>query len=91
MPIYEYRCACGSEREARLSYEDADQSQVCGCGGVMQRKVSLLAGTVIKQYGRQMALDNLNSPNGGFPESELKSVAQQATFAGTEEPPRRVW
>ncbi|KKL50757.1 hypothetical protein LCGC14_2302320, partial [marine sediment metagenome] len=56
MPIYEYRCECGNEVEVRLSCEEADQSQACGCGEVMQRKMSV-SSFVMKQTGNGMVLD----------------------------------
>lgn len=60
MPIYEYHCECNKEKEVKLSFKDADQPQICGCGKTMQKKVSL-GSFVMKQYGNQMALDTLNS------------------------------
>ena len=76
MPIYEYYCECGTEREARLSFQDADP-QVCGCGKVMQRKVSTFS-FVMKQTGKGMALDTLNSNIvGGKRKAWAKSCAAQ--------------
>ncbi len=80
MPLYEYQCGCGEEKDILLSFQHLEQ--VCKCGKVMQRKVSLSSFTM-KPYAGQMALDSLNSKGGGFPEvNEHKSWVQQKTFAG---------
>ena len=77
MPIYEYYCECGAEREARLSFQDADQLQTCGCGKTMQRQVSACS-FVMKQTGKGMALDTLNSNMvGGKRKAWAKSCAAQ--------------
>ena len=60
MPIYEYHCECNAEREVLLPFSESDTIQVCDCGETMQRKVPTVSFT-LKQYGRQMALDSLNS------------------------------
>ena len=60
MPIYEYTCQCGGNKEIKLSYKDSDKTQVCKCGGIMTKKISLLNFT-IKPTGKGMALDTLNS------------------------------
>lgn len=82
MPLYEFKCGCGNEEEILLSIQDADQPQVCECGKVMRRKVSL-SSFVMKPTGNQMALDSLNSRGGGFPDvNKHKSWAQQKAFEG---------
>lgn len=60
MPIYEYHCECNKEKEVKLSFEDADQPQICECGKVMQKKMSVSSFT-FKPTGKGMALDSLNS------------------------------
>jgi len=60
MPIYEYYCECKKEKEVKLSFQDADLTQVCECGKVMRKKISESSFTV-KPTGRGMALDTLNS------------------------------
>jgi len=60
MPIYEYTCKCGTEREFNLPFSKADQAQVCECGEVMQKKISASSFTM-KPTGRGMALETLNS------------------------------
>ncbi len=91
MPIYEYHCECNKEREVKLSFNDADQPQVCDCGKVMQRKVSLSSFTM-KSTGNQMALDSINSKGGGFPDANKnKSWVQQKAFEGTQRQPKTVW
>jgi len=60
MPIYEYSCECGRETEAKLPYEDSDMPQMCECGRVMTKRISL-SRFAMKPTGRGMALDTLNS------------------------------
>jgi len=81
MPIYEYKCKCGSEREVKLPFAESDKAQTCVCGEVMQRQMSA-PNFVMKQYGRQMALDSLNAKGGGFPNGRYKAGAQQLTASG---------
>ena len=67
MPIYEYRCVCENEKEVRLSFEETNEPQVCdACGSSMKRKMSV-SNFTMKPYGRQMAMDSLNSKSGGLP------------------------
>ena len=86
MPIYEYYCECGTEKETILSYEENDQPQVCACGKVMQRKVSSF-GFVMKQYSYQMALDTINKKGngefGGMPNRWWRPEAQRKAYEGT--------
>ncbi len=58
MPIYEYKCKCGNEGEFILPLDP--EPQICECGEVMQRKISI-SNFVMKPTGRGMALDTLNS------------------------------
>lgn len=58
MPIYEYKCKCGNEGEFILPFNP--EPQICECGDVMQRKMSV-SSFVMKPTGRGMALDTLNS------------------------------
>lgn len=81
MPIYEYKCECGNEKEVLLPFQDADQPQICECGKVMQRKVSV-SSFVMKQTGRGMALDTLNSKQNGMPNKYWKADAEKFASAG---------
>jgi len=82
MPLYEYRCECEEEKDILLSFGEADQSQICKCGKVMQRKMSL-SSFKMKPIGSQMALDSLNSRSGGFPDvNKHKSWVQRKAFEG---------
>jgi len=90
MPLYEYQCECGNEEDVLLSFQDT-KPQVCECGKVMQRKISLPS-FVMKQTGNQMALDTLNAKDGGFPSANKhKSWAQQKAFEGTQSKAKTVW
>lgn len=90
MPLYEYQCECGNGEEILLSFQDT-KSQVCRCGKVMQRKISLPT-FVMTQTGNQMALDSLNAKDGGFPsKNEHKSWVQQQAFEGTQKKEKAIW
>ena len=90
MPLYEYQCECGDKRDILLSFQDT-QPQVCKCGVVMQRKISLPS-FVMTQTGNQMALDSLNARGGGFPDvNEHKSWVQQQAFGGTQKKDKTVF
>jgi len=80
MPLYEYKCECGEEREILLSFQHPEQ--ICKCGKVMQLKVSAYSFT-FKPYARDMAKDSLNSRGGGFPDvNKHKSWVQKTAFEG---------
>lgn len=80
MPLYEFKCECGEEKEILLPLQHSEQT--CKCGKVMQRKVSLSRFT-FKPYARNMALDSINSKGGGFPEvNKHKSWVQKTAFEG---------
>jgi len=90
MPLYEYKCECGNGEDVLLSFQDT-QPQICKCGGVMQRKISL-SSFVLKQTSGQMALDSLNSKSGGFPDaSKHKSWVQREAFEGTQKKDKTVF
>ena len=90
MPLYEYQCECGNGEDVLLSFQDT-QPQICKCGKVMQRKISLPS-FVMKQTGSQMALDSLNAKDGGFPsKNEHKSWVQQKAFEGTQRKAKTVF
>ena len=90
MPLYEYQCECGNGKDILLSFQDT-QPQVCKCGEVMQRRISVPS-FVMKQTGSQMALDSLNSRSGGFPsKNEHRSWVQQKAFEGTQKKAKTVF
>jgi putative FmdB family regulatory protein len=93
MPIYEYRCKCGREKEITLSFNEYDKTQVCECGEVMARKISLPQPAIIVPTGKQMALDTLNAKphEGGMPHRHWTERAEQAAAAGLERPPKKIW
>ncbi len=91
MPLYEYQCGCGNEKEIKLSFSEFDQPQVCECGNIMRHKMSAYSFT-FKATGNQMALDSINSKGGGFPDvNENKSWVQRKAFEGTQRPPKTVF
>lgn len=81
MPTYGYQCECGYEREELLPIQERNQSQTCECGKVMQRKMSACY-FVVKQTGKQMALDTLNDRQNGMPNRRWKKQAEQRAAAG---------
>ena len=82
MPLCEYQCGCGNEKDVLLSFQEADQPQICKCGRVMHRKVSL-SSFIFKPYARNMALDSLNSKVGGVPaRNPHKDWMQRKAFEG---------
>ena len=78
MPIYEYQCECGKDKEVRLSFGDADQPQICGCGKTMRKKVSLSSFS-FKPTGESMALDSLNN---GVTGGKRKAWAEEYAATG---------
>ena len=83
MPIYEYHCNCGIESEKLLKVSDIDTPQTCVCGEIMERKLSF-PNFILKRYGKQMALDTLNSKDNGMPDRHWKPMAEKAAFSGVE-------
>ncbi len=80
MPLYEFKCECGEEKEVLLPFQYPEQT--CQCGKTMKQKVSNYSFRFKPQAG-QMALDSLNSKGGGFPDvNEHKSWVQQKAFGG---------
>ena len=91
MPIYEYRCACGNEQEEYRSLEQRNKSPVCAvCGRGMERKWSIPCPPVMKQTGKGMALESLNSGH-GFPKGPEGRGAAAAAARGLESPEKRYY
>lgn len=63
MPIYEYKCECGTERELILPFSEAGKKLECDCGRVMRRKFSLV-NFAIPETGRGEVLKTLNKEDG---------------------------
>ena len=87
MPMYEYQCECGEEKDMLLSFQDVAQLQVCKCGKVMQKRMSA-SSFVMKQTGSQMALDTLNSNMVG---GRRKEWAEQNGYGGIDNFKKAVW
>ena len=84
MPLYEYRCKCGKEREVYLPLSSTEV-QTCECGKTMQRKISIPSAVIMKSTGKDMALKSLNSKHGGFPGgTDLKDKATALAAAGID-------
>ena len=74
MPLYEYRCVCGNEREAMCPF---GTPQTCECGKDMERIWSVPRPAVMKQTGNDMALDSLNSKQTSHVSPEHKKAAER--------------
>ncbi len=82
MPIYEYQCCCREERQERLlPRQERDHPQTCKCGKVMVQVMSV-SSFVMKQTGKGMALDTLNSKEHGMPNKHWKATAEQCAATG---------
>lgn len=79
MPLYEFKCECGNEKEVLLPSQHPEQ--ICECGKVMQRRMSVSSFT-FKSTGNQMALDTLNSKHNGMPNKHWKADAEKFVAAG---------
>jgi len=82
MPLYEYDCECGKQKEILLSMQEGSQPQVCVCGKEMRRKMSVPRPAIFKPTGHGMALDDLNSKTNGFPNRHWKAGAEQKAASG---------
>ncbi len=81
MPIYEYECECGEKEDKLLPMQEGSQQRVCTCGKVM-RHIMSVSSSVMKQNGKGMALDTLNSKEHGMPDRHWKPKAEQYAAAG---------
>ena len=80
MPIYEYRChVCGKTIEVRQKFSDAPLTQHEGCGGELERLISVSAlqfkgsGWYVTDYARGRTSPGSNG------KSESTSVAKSDT------------
>ena len=86
MPIYEYQCDCGEKAAKLLSMQERNQQQVCKCGKVMLRMMSVPMPAIITPTGKGMALDTLNErrPGRGMPNRRWKPEAERLAAAGLD-------
>lgn len=82
MPLYDYRChQCGETFEVRQKFADAVLTVHEGCGGELERLISLPAiqfkgtGWYVTDYGR----NGKKPPAGSNGKSETKSESQGAS------------
>lgn len=74
MPVYSYRCdECQSEVDMVSSIENRDNPRL-HCGKPMKRLLSIPL-VLMKQTGRGMALDALNSKETSHMKPEMKQMA----------------
>ncbi len=82
MPIYTYRCnQCNTEEEVILPISDRDNIR-SHCGIDMQRIIEVPHLVVMKQTGREMALNSLNSKD----TAHMKPQQKQWSAQGLREP-----
>lgn len=91
MPLYTYRCdKCGIEIDVRVPIANRDGERLHSCGSTMTRKLGRTLTPIMKQTGREMAADTLNSgialPNRWYKDKDERGAAR-----GLEKPPKRVW
>lgn len=80
MPIYEYQCDCTEGIQERLlPRQECNRPQVCACGKVMLRKMSVPLPAIFTPTGKGMALDSLNS---GVTGGKRKAWAENLSAQG---------
>lgn len=85
MPLYTYHCnKCGAEIDVRVTIANRDDPRLHTCGSIMTRKLSCVLASIVKQTGKEMATNILNS-------GEVSSRWTKGASRGLEKPPRRVW
>ena len=81
MPIYEYQCKCGQEKDVLRQMDECNNPQPCDiCKGVMERKFSAYNFAFVPT-GKGMALDSLNS---GVTGGKRKAWAESQSAKGLE-------
>ena len=90
MPVYEFHCPCGADKDIRLAMKDRDTPQVHSCGAVMERKMSLPFPAIFVPTADGMALDTLNSGK-AVPNRWYKSQAEQLAAAGLGRPEKTIY
>ena len=59
MPIYEFRCDCGREKEKMLLMKDSETSVLCECGQTMYKIISLPSTDLVNnvRYSNSMGVN----------------------------------
>lgn len=91
MPIYEYKCDCGTKREVSRPMSEAGQEVICSCGLLMRRRFSPVNFTV-PQTGRDMILGTLNQEEGAgeFPGGDKHRARYSEAMAKGLDPPKAI-
>jgi len=87
MPIYEFKCDCGTEREVNCPMNEAGQKQVCKCGQAMWQRFSPVPFSM-PQTGRGRILGTLNQEEGAqdFPGGDMhRDRYEQAMSKGLDQ------
>ena len=89
MPIYEYKCECGTEREVIRPLSEAGKKLRCDCGREMRRKFSISHFTV-SVTGRDMVLGTLNQEEGAgtFPGGDKHRKRYEQAMSKGLDPPK---
>ena len=82
MPIYEFKCDCGTEREYYLPFSESGKKLNCECGKVMWRKFSPVNFTM-PSTGRDTVLGTLNQEEGAgkFPGGDKHRARYEQAMA----------
>jgi len=88
MSIYEYRCPkCEYPIEIVLPIDERDNPQICLCGEVMMRIMSIPRPPIMKSTSKGMALESLNSKD----TSHMKPETKMAAAKGLENPAKKIY
>jgi len=91
MPIYTYRCkSCNVEEDAMVSVSHRDDPRTHSCGRPMKRVLSIPLPPIMRQTGKDMALETLNSGQ-ALPNRWYKSKYEKLAAKGLERPPKEIW
>lgn len=88
MPIYTYRCdQCVEDEDSVVPMSNRDDKRLHSCGVEMQRIVTVPRLVLMKQTGKGMALDALNSKDTFHMKPDMKALA----VAGLKEPEKTLF
>jgi len=90
MPIYEFACDCGIEREVERPMSKAGQGEKCSCGLLMRRVFSPISFTM-PRTGRDNILGILNQEEGArdFPGGDMHRTRYEQAMAKGLYPPKQ--
>jgi len=91
MPIYEFRCDCGADREILLPVSECSKKPDCECGKVMERRFTPINFNM-PQNGRDRILGTLNQVEGAqdFPGGDRHRTRYEQAMAKGLDPPKTI-